>query len=31
MSYHEMTYLLGKDIVNEQINKFGLYYSVKTG
>lgn len=31
MPYHEMTYLLGKDIVNEKVSKFGLYYSVKAG
>jgi hypothetical protein len=31
MSYHEMTYLLGKDIANDNISKFGLYYSVKSG
>jgi hypothetical protein len=31
MPYHEITYLLGKNLANERINNFGLFYSVKAG
>ena len=31
MPYHEINYLLGKNLANERISNFGLFYSVKTG
>lgn len=31
MPYHEMTYLLGKNLANDRISNFGLFYSTKAG
>jgi hypothetical protein len=31
LPYHETTYLLGKNLANNKIENFGLYYSVKAG